>query len=109
MNGEETVRIARFLCMPERDFRTRYCRSIFGRTSLIERPNYDCVFLTPTGCHIYPVRPRQCRSFPFWMQSLRNPDAWRALPSRCPGVGRGKLYTYGEIQAILDGTRTTEP
>lgn len=32
--------------------------------SLIEKENGDCVFLTPQGCKIHDVKPKQCLEFP---------------------------------------------
>ena len=47
--------------------------------------NYACLFFdTESGqCRIYPVRPRQCRSFPFWDCFKQHPE--KAL-EECPGV-----------------------
>ncbi len=59
-----------------------------NRISIWERfvgNEYQCVFLDADTkkCTIYPVRPNQCRTFPFWehFKSDRN-----ALLKECPGV-----------------------
>jgi len=106
--GKEEIRtIARFLKMPQTEFLKRYCRRVLLRISLRERANGDCVFLTANKCAIYPVRPWQCRSFPFWPHVLSSPDGWAALKSRCPGVDRGRLYNRQQIESIRDGERST--
>ncbi len=102
---KEIHKIARFLKMPVSQLERRFCRRIFWRTSLVERPGGDCAFFTPAGCSIYPVRPAQCKSFPFWKDSLRTPGAWEAIKGRCPGVGKGRLYRREEIEAIRDAKR----
>lgn len=100
----EIQQIARSLKMPTREFERQFCRHVFLRVSLLERPNGDCIFFTAAGCSIYAVRPVQCKSFPFW-KSLKNPADWEALKARCPGVGKGRLYSLEEIEAISDGKR----
>jgi Fe-S-cluster containining protein len=107
MDKGEIQRIARFLKIPTEEFLQQFCRHVLLRISLIERPNGDCIFFTPAGCSIYPARPVQCRSYPFWSDSLRSQESWEALKARCPGVGTGKLYSLREIHAIRDGTRST--
>ena len=107
LDKKEVLQAARFLKMRAPEFLGRFCRTILWRVSLQERPNGDCVFFTPAGCSIYPARPAQCKSFPFWSDSLRSPQNWEALKARCPGVGQGRLYNTGEIEAILAGNRPT--
>jgi len=107
VHRREIVRIADFLKMPVPDFARQYCRKVWWRVSLKERPNGDCVLLTPEGCRIYPVRPRQCRTFPFWEQNLRSRECWEALKNRCPGVGRGRIYSAQDIRRIMAGKETT--
>ena len=88
VDRNRVVSIADFLAMTVREFLTRYCRRVWWRVSLKEMDNGDCVFLTPQGCSIYPVRPEQCRSFPFW------PDR---LTSRRPSPRQRALRASGVI------------
>jgi len=95
------------------EFRSRYMRRVGLRWTLIEEPlNRDCIFLRDTGgcrgCVIYPVRPRQCRTWPFWASNLTNAAAWNQAAQRCPGINRGKLYSYEEIQRIKKGEKWWE-
>ncbi len=48
---------------------------------------YDCIFFDRTilGCMIYPVRPLQCRTFPFWDYFKDNEEELR---NECPGICR---------------------
>ena len=105
VDRNRVVSIADFLAMTVREFLSRYCRRVWWRISLKERDNGDCVFLTPQGCSIYPVRPEQCRSFPFWPDNLTSRQRWEAVRKRCPGVGKGRLYTPDEIRRVRDGER----
>jgi len=104
---DDIARISAFLDVPQDKFRRLFCRDVNGKISLIERSNYDCIFLTSEGCRIYPVRPHQCRTFPFWPHILRSKRRWRSVKERCPGIGKGEVYTEDEIKAILAGVRPT--
>ena len=98
ISGPEAIAMAGFLSMAVAAFDQRYCRRVGDRTSLIEKDNGDCVFWERTiGCIVYPVRPSQCRTFPFWKQNISSDAAWKALAARCPGVGRGRLYNSDQI------------
>jgi Fe-S-cluster containining protein len=72
-----------------------------GRT-LREKANGDCVFYDrAAGCTIYPVRPRQCRTWPFWESNVRTPEAWQRTCAACPGSGQGELISAEEITRRL--------
>lgn len=59
-----------------------------------------CLFFED-GCRVYPVRPIQCRTFPFWLATLRSEARWKAAQKECPGIGTGHHYTKDEILSIL--------
>jgi hypothetical protein len=63
-----------------------------------------CCLFFRDGCAIYPVRPLQCRSFPFWFVHLRCPARWAELQRHCPGIGQGRLYSKEEIMAWARAT-----
>jgi Fe-S-cluster containining protein len=68
-----------------------------GRT-LREKGNGDCIFYDrEAGCTVYPVRPRQCRTWPFWESTVASPDAWQRTCTVCPGAGQGDLIPADEI------------
>src|SRR5438445_2470108 len=70
--------------------------------SLREKPNGDCIFYDKTaGCTIYPVRPRQCRTWPFWESNVATPEAWQRTCEGCPGAGQGELIPAEEIARRL--------
>ncbi len=100
----EIVAIARMLGLARHEAVARYCRTVFGDISLIERPNGDCIFWTPDGCEIYPARPVQCRTFPFWPEYIRSPKGWARAVARCPGCNQGRLVPAEEIRKRADET-----
>jgi Fe-S-cluster containining protein len=76
-----------------------------SQVSLVEQSNGDCIFLRRNAdgsrqCVIYDIRPQQCRTWPFWSQNLRGPNAWNSTTAHCPGVNRGRRYTVEQIEAV---------
>jgi len=97
--------IANHLKMTASQVRRNFLRRVGLRTTIIEHPvTKDCIFLQDKSglrtCMIYPVRPNQCRNWPFWPNNLENPNAWNQAAKKCPGINRGKLYSCEEIEQI---------
>ncbi|HUO10267.1 MAG TPA: YkgJ family cysteine cluster protein [Phycisphaerae bacterium] len=102
---DDMEKIADHLGLPFDDFTRTYVRRIAGgkgggnRFSLLEKKNYDCVFLTrddkgKAGCRIYSVRPMQCRTWPFWNDNLKAENAWTRASDNCPGMRNPKAPHY---------------
>jgi Fe-S-cluster containining protein len=104
VNEREIEEIAAYLKMSLDEFGKKYLRRVGRQVSLIELPNYDCVFLqrmeNGVGCSIYPVRPKQCQTWPFWDDNLKSGNEFNRRTSRCPGVNRGKKFNQEEIESI---------
>jgi Fe-S-cluster containining protein len=101
----EIERIAKYLKIPIGELRRKYLTRIGFRTTIVEQDNTkDCIFLKKIDgdkkCIIYPVRPSQCRNWPFWPDNLKGPSAWNQAIQKCPGINRGRLCTFEEIQKI---------
>lgn len=94
----EMTAIAKFLGEDYVQAERLYSWQAGKRRSLRERANGDCVFFDrEKGCTIYPVRPRQCQTWPFWESHLETPEAWEATCKVCPGAGKGDLIPAEEI------------
>lgn len=107
LTGEEIAYLADFLKMSTAQLKRDLLIRVGLRYSIIEsRPSNDCIFLeTIKGqkkCKIYPVRPNQCRTWPFWKSNLTSANTWNCAAQRCPGINRGKLYEYCEIEQKTD-------
>ncbi len=107
VTDEELERIAEFLGCDVREVRHRYTKRARAGRTLIEQENGDCVFYDRQGkaCTIYPVRPVQCRTWPFWPGNVANPQAWAATCQICPGAGRGRLHSADEITQAAHETK----
>ena len=107
VNKAEIEAMACLLGLEVERFEDKYVRQVGIRKSLVEFPNGDCVFFDnqSRGCQVYEVRPRQCRTWPFWASNLRTPETWQRTCRDCPGAGRGPLISLPEIRARLDVMR----
>ena len=86
---KEIEQMAVFVNLSIEEFATMYLRKVKHRYSLIEKQlapdNFACIFFDETikRCTIYPVRPLQCRTFPFWEQFKNDEEEVR---KECPGI-----------------------
>lgn len=98
VNDQEISEIAEFLNEPVEAVFGVYTRREGTRRSLREKNNYDCVFYDrEKGCTIYPVRPRQCRTWPFWDSNTKTAQEWDRTAESCPGCNQGDLIPSEEI------------
>ncbi len=104
VDDDELRRIAEHLGKSIGEMRLMHTKRLGRRTSLIEFANGDCTFFdgATRRCTIYPVRPKQCRTWPFWNSNLESPEAWADVQTTCPGAGRGTKHAYEEIRARAD-------
>lgn len=99
ISQEEIEQIHKFLKISKNDFLKNYTRQVYGKISLIEDPiNYDCCFLKNKKCTIYPIRPHQCKSYPFWESNLSDKKSWQGLKKQCPGIDQGDFFSLEDIQ-----------
>jgi Fe-S-cluster containining protein len=107
VNKAEVAALAGAIGIEVSEFERRYVRKVGIRKSLIEWGNGDCIFFHGESrtCQVYDVRPRQCRTWPFWPSNLASPAAWKDTSERCPGCNRGRLAPLAEILAQLGVVR----
>jgi Fe-S-cluster containining protein len=102
VTDEELEAIAVFLKLSFQEVYALYSRRYRGRRSLREKSNGDCVFWDhQKGCTIYPVRPPQCRTWPFWDSNVETPEDWEHTCRICPGSGKGDVIPVEEISRRL--------
>lgn len=101
VTDDDVRAIAEHLDKPVGEIRLLHTRPARGKVSLTEFPNGDCTFFDPATrrCKIYPVRPVQCRTWPFWNSNLATPQAWESMQQACPGAGCGPLVNLEEIES----------
>ncbi|MGL4539356.1 MAG: YkgJ family cysteine cluster protein [Candidatus Rhabdochlamydia sp.] len=105
ISDEEVEKIAQFLQISFEECIKKYTRKVAGRLSLLEDyHNYDCIFLKDKRCQIYSTRPKQCRNFPWWLETLKTKKNWEEEAIRCEGINHANapLISFEEIEKQLD-------
>ena len=99
---EEIAGISKFLGRTDGWLDKSQLRRVTLRYSLTEKKGGDCIFLKREGakrmCSIYPVRPLQCRTWPFWNSNLSSSTAWESAAESCPGMNQGTTHDFVQIE-----------
>jgi len=98
LNEAEVRAIAAHLGMTEKAFLADHCVLEEGWTTLrMDAP--ACPFLQADNrCAIYPVRPKQCATWPFWSENL-DEATWKGpVKDCCPGIDEGPLFSAEEVE-----------
>ncbi len=93
-------RLAAHFKITLRQFTEQYAEKEDGRYQL-KYADKDCPFFGNNQCMVYPSRPWQCRTWPFWPENMRK-SVWESeVAGYCPGIGKGRVYSAEEIEEIL--------
>lgn len=100
VTDEEIKEIADYLDKPVGEIRLFHTRLVGGRVSLTEFQNGDCTFFDSEKrhCRVYPVRPIQCRTWPFWRSNIESEQKWGEVCETCPGAGQGAFFSIEEVE-----------
>ena len=60
-------------------------------------------FFPNKKCIIYPVRPFQCKSYPFWPSCTESKESWKEVKKYCLGTNAKNMrhYSFEEIAKLL--------
>jgi len=105
----DLTRIAGFVGMKPADFERVYVYRTKHLLRLRMPRHTQCHFLRENGCSIHPVKPTQCRIFPFWPELVEKKREWRKTASWCPGIGNGELVQIETAQARAEEMRSAYP
>lgn len=82
----EGRKIAGYLQISYAEFKKKYTRFLLMQGRVIETDADGCAFLIDGRCIIYPVRPSQCVTFPYWKHVLESDEELKHIQGYCKGV-----------------------
>jgi len=100
---------AAFLKLTPEEFEQRHVYRTRHQRRLRKPRGSQCAFLTSEGCTIHPVKPTQCRLFPFWPHLLESRREWNDTGKWCPGIGQGELVQIGTALERAEEMHTAYP
>ncbi|MFN0106002.1 MAG: YkgJ family cysteine cluster protein [Bryobacteraceae bacterium] len=109
LTEEDLNKAAAFLKLIPQEFERRYVYRTRRQRRLRKPPDSQCAFLTKEGCGIHPVKPTQCRLFPFWPHLVASPVEWEKTAAWCPGIGQGELIQIGAARKTAEEMKTAYP
>ncbi len=109
LTKKDRSRMARHFELSLNEFTKKYCDRTDGFFHLKEDPkNPDCMFLKQKKCSLYEARPTQCRTWPFWPDTM-TPKAWKEdVVKFCPGVGKGQKISAEKVSKQLKEQEESE-
>lgn len=97
LTNKDIKKIIKFLKIDKTSFFKKYCRPVENNgknlLSLKEKPNFDCIFWDK-NCLIYPVRPTQCSTYPFWPSVIKSRERWNEEAKHCKGINKKGNLTF---------------
>ncbi len=102
LNATKAEEIRQFLQLSTGWFKRRYLA--YDENSLVLQSHDDgrCILLGKDGrCRVYPVRPVQCSTYPFWPEIIKTTKSWYNESLRCEGIGQGDVVSLEQIELAL--------
>ena len=110
LTESDVIRAAEFLGISPAEFERKYVFRTRNRIRLRVPRDASCHFLTASGCSIHPVKPTQCRIFPFWPELVESRREWqKTARSYCPGMNQGPLIQIEAARSQAEEMRQAYP
>lgn len=111
LSEDDVHRITGYLNMSQASFEAQYLYRTkkLRRLRKPQKKGLECPFLANGGCSIHPVKPVQCRLFPFWPELVADRQAWQRTAEWCPGIGQGKLIQIGTALEVASEMNRAYP
>ena len=109
LSEQDLVRAARFLRISAQEFEAKYVIRYPTLLRLRKPLNAQCHFLNAGGCSIHPVKPTQCRLYPYWPELVEDRQAWQEEAKSCPGIGKGDLVQIGDALELASEMKRAYP
>jgi uncharacterized protein len=108
LSEDDLLRAAKFTKMTAAAFEKKYVYRTAHQLRFRKPREKQCPFLDG-GCTIHPAKPTQCRTFPFWPETISSKAAWQRIGHYCPGVGKGELIQIAVAKEIAEEQRAAYP
>ena len=110
LTENDVLRIASYVGLSPAEFEAKYVYRTKHTLRLRKPRERQCPFLGSSGCNVHPVKPVQCRTYPFWPEYVEYPDLWAYEGMhKCPGIGKGPLIQIGAAMEIASEMRRSYP
>ncbi len=111
---DDLRRISAFLGMTEAAFEAKFVYRTARQLRLRKPRHSQCHFLHKNAggggrCTIHPVKPVQCRTYPYWPELIEYRDVWNHEAKKCPGINKGPLIQIGQALEIAEEMKTAYP
>lgn len=105
VNYGERKRLAAHLNLSVEDFTSKYTVAEDDGARVLRFEGDRCVFLDQKMCSVHQAKPVQCRTWPFWQETLASEQAYQELVrDLCPGSLAGPRVPADEIRRQMDET-----
>lgn len=116
VTAADRKRMAKLRGIPTSEFTKNFCLKDEGlfrlRDGVSDNPKTPdakpCVFLVKKRCTVYAARPAQCRTWPFWPETMSAKGWAKDVAKFCPGVGKGRVWPRKEIDEIVTEQKAWE-
>jgi Fe-S-cluster containining protein len=103
LNRDELRQLADHFALTTAEFRKRYTFKDDEGYTQLRFHDQTCVFLErgTQRCTVYPARPTQCRTFPFWRGMIDKGRFTAEARELCEGIGRGPIVSADEAEVRM--------
>ena len=105
VNYSERRVLAKQLGLSVRAFTREYTVSEDDGARVLKFSDNRCIFLEDAACKVHEAKPTQCRTWPFWRETLASKEAYKnEVLDFCLGSHKGKKVCAEEIRRQMDET-----
>ncbi|MBU1698702.1 MAG: YkgJ family cysteine cluster protein [Candidatus Eisenbacteria bacterium] len=98
LEEDDIQRLSECMNISPKQVLQRYCQWSGEDGYTLKRKPGSCIFFDECiGCRVYPARPLQCRTWPFWPWNMRQ-ENWNDAVKFCPGCNKGEKHNAREIE-----------
>jgi Fe-S-cluster containining protein len=103
LDDDDIDRIATYLEIDEAEMKRDRLTHDHGTWVIKVTRRRKCCFYVDKKCTVHPIKPQQCKSYPFWPENVCTAPEWREAKTHCEGIGRGREYDAETVRRILVG------